>query len=302
MGNKNFKRLAICATLGLLSFGGLCATAWARGRTLTPNPTPDRIRIVSAVEVHKADGSVVLAECLGEIFLYPNGRANGAFGLLELGDTNPVPMVYRIVDAQVSSDNVYTFSAERLSLPQGPVIITLQPLGNSKSPLGSEGSVTFVDTTVGTFSFIAHFDVQQMPLGSSRDSNFAYINAPPQTVVVETLRGSYVARFENVALICPDGNAIGFLTLTPEDATPGGIQVAALWEIIGGRLLGREGKYLVLRPRPQERSGSNLPQPWFSIGPAPDPGTTDQHSYDLFTSRPSSGVLKFEAQANITIF
>ena len=52
---------------------------------------------------------------------------------------------------------------------------------------------------------------------SSGDWDFVSIIAPPQTVTVETPRGSYTAAFENKARVYPDGRARGVLELSGPD-------------------------------------------------------------------------------------
>ena len=62
---------------------------------------------------------------------------------------------------------------------------------------------------------------------SSRDWDFVSIIAPPQTVTVETPRGSYTAAFENDARVYPDGRARGVLELSGPDGTPHRFRVLA---------------------------------------------------------------------------
>jgi hypothetical protein len=69
--------------------------------------------------------------------------------------------------------------------------------------------------------------------------DFNYVEAPTQTVVVQTLRGSYPARFENRALLFPNGDAIGVLAVAgpgePNEfritrgRTPAGAVAAIIW-------------------------------------------------------------------------
>jgi hypothetical protein len=199
MGNKNSKRLVICATLGLLLFGGLSATALAE-----PHDFHFTINVNHLIEVHYADGRIVLAEVLAEINLNADGRANGALGLREPGPRNPLT-AYRVFAGQVSDDNAYLFNAQRLSPPEGPVTITLRRLDNPRSRAGYVG-VTFEvalddPTGVGSLNFVTQAQVLSKPtdLPSVTDiliDRFAYVNAPPQTVVVQTSRGSYRQLYE----------------------------------------------------------------------------------------------------------
>jgi hypothetical protein len=91
---------------------------------------------------------------------------------------------------------------------------------------------------------------------------------------------------------------MGWLELAaPEGSAPGSDQTFGIWQITDGRVLnGREGKFILMRPSPHDRSISTLPQRWFSTGPAPDPS---EPSRDVFYG---TGIYEFEAQANITIF
>lgn len=301
MGTNGFQRLLFLAAAGIVLLGGLTAPALARGRASTPNPVPDRIRIVSTVELHKADGSIVLAEALSEIYLNADGTANGALGLRELGSGNSLK-AYRVFAGQASDDNVYLFNAQRLSLPEGPVTITFRRL-NPRSRAQSV-TVTFqvvVDdpTGVGAFNFVTQGEVLPHPTDLIID-RFGYIDAQSQSVIVQTSRGSYTASFTNVALVFPSVGAIGWLELAaPEGSTPESDQTFGIWQITDGRVLNiLQGKFIVMRPRPNDTSVSTIPQGWFSVGPAP--GASEQ-TYDIYASRPS-GVLKFEAQANITLF
>jgi hypothetical protein len=310
MGNKNFKRLVICATLGLL-LAVISASALAQGRDWNTRVfsfqlTPSGHRVV---EVHKADGSIVMAEVLGEIDLNLHGRANGALGLHELGPGAPLT-AYRILAGQAIDDTVFTFSAQRLSLPAGPVTITLRRLANPHAPTSDSVTITFVVTVDQPFidedfTFVTEGQLLSKPteLPSITDlliDRFAYVNAQSQTVLVQTPRGSYTANFTNVALVFPSVGAIGWLELAPpEGSSPGSDQTFGIWQIIDGRVLNiPQGKFIVMRPRPRDTSVSNVPQGWFSLGPAPVGG---EQIYDIYASR-GSGVLKFEAQADITTF
>jgi hypothetical protein len=305
MGNKNFKRLLSLVTMGVLLVGGISVSSVVQARRSIVNPTPDRIRIVTTVDVDKVDGSVVRAEFLCEIFFSSDGRANGALGLRELGSGNALTL-YRIVEGQ-ASDNVYTFSGFRLSPPEGAVTVIFRRLPDPKSPAGTDGSVTFIDTTYGTVSFVTHGHVFAKPndlptLTDFVNGSFSYINAPPQTVEVRTNRGSYTAVFENVALVLPSVGAIGWLELAPlEGATPGSNQAFGRWQITNGRTInaGREGKYLFMRARPWDTESTSGDE--ITILVRPEPGASEPcRIYDIAGSQVDS--MNFEAQASITIF
>ncbi len=62
---------------------------------------------------------------------------------------------------------------------------------------------------------------------SSDDWDFVSIIALPQTVTVETPRGSYTAAFENEARVYPDGRARGVLELSGPDGAPHRFRVLA---------------------------------------------------------------------------
>jgi hypothetical protein len=307
---KHFTLTFAYLSLLLLLLGGISVSSVVHARGSIVNPTVDRIRIVTTVDVDKADGSVVPAEFLCEIFLSADGRANGGLGLRELGPGNALTL-YRIVEGQVS-DNVYTFSGFRFSPPEGAVTVIFRRLPDPNSPLAPAGSVRFISTIIdsgagGTFSFVTHGQVFPKPndLPTLTDfviGGFSYIDAPPQTVEVKTNRGSYTAVFQNVALVFPSVGAIGWLELAaPEGTTPGSNQVFGRWQITEGRTIngGREGKYLFLRPRPYDNestSGEGI-----TILVRPEPGATEPcRIYDIAGTQ--VGSLEFEAQASITIF
>jgi hypothetical protein len=207
-----FPKTIFC--LALLLLGGLSAPVAAQEL---------RVRKIDVmhqtVEVLHADGSISSAEFLSEMILLPDGRANGGWGMWERG-TPDVLTLYRVVEGRVSFDGrrgpFFEFKAQRLSpLPGDEITISLHPAGGGTPT----GAVTFrVDGAGDTFSFEAKGKVLQLPPDSSADFNLGYISAPPQTVVVQTLRGSYTANFANVALVFPSVGAIGLLELT----APGG--------------------------------------------------------------------------------
>lgn len=174
------------------------------------------------VRLHKGDGSVSTGEFAFEMILAPNGRAVGGFGIWELASPN-VLSLYRVVEGRVVSQlgPFYKFKAKKLgpSLPSEDEI-TVRMRGAPVRP--PNGSVTFLIDGVSSadgqpLSFEAMGTVNShAPLPTLTDlilDDFNYVEAPPQTVVVKTLRGSYTARFENLALVFPEGDAIGVLAI-----------------------------------------------------------------------------------------
>jgi hypothetical protein len=257
------------------------------------------------VTLHHSDGSISRAEFGAEMILYPDGRANGGWGFRELGSA-PALTLYRVVEGQATSDDqgpFFEFKAQRLSpLPGDGITIILRRLANPKSPLAGDGSVTFVDTTFGTFSFVTQVRVIELPPGSSPHFNLAYIHAPPQTVVVQTPSSSYTAYFTNVALVFPSGGAIGTLTIAePEGSAAGSNQGFGRWEIFAGHALSRlpEGKYLVLRARPRDTKPSSGDEITILLGPDAE-ASEPCRIYDIVG--PQVGTLHFEAQVNLTLF
>lgn len=170
---------------------------------------------------HKADGSLGTAEFIAQVALLPDGRANGALGLWESGNPNGLAL-YRIFAGRRLNRLApfFEFKAQRLS-PQSEdeIIINLHPAADT----APTGSVTFIIDGLNAI------DGQALTLearGHVRSGNqiasvtdliidgYSYINAPPQTVVVETRGGDQTAIFEHIALVFPDGEAFGFASLS----------------------------------------------------------------------------------------
>jgi hypothetical protein len=257
------------------------------------------------IEVRHADGSISRAEFAAEMILYPDGRANGGWGLREFG-TAPALTLYRVVEGQVDSDNIFTFTAVRLwPLPADEITISLQlsPAGGALPP---PGSVKFVDFTVdGTLSFVAQGQVLQPPtIPSVTDlilDRCIYINAPPQTVVVQTPNGSYTAYFTNVALIFPSGGAIGTLELSE----PSGEQMQ--FDAFYGRGVykstdsGTTWSLIMQRARATNAKPTPSGSHFIVVFDRPvDPASEPWGNYDIAGSQ--VGTLHFEAQASVTIF
>jgi hypothetical protein len=265
------------------------------------------------VTVHHADGSISRAEFVAEFIFYPDGRANGGWGLRGLG-TAPAPALtlYRVVAGQLSSNNILTLTGQRLSpLPAEEITIRLQPSPAGQSAVPPAGSVRFLVDMIPSadgepISFVTEGQVLPPPPSPTPTltdfviGNFVYINAPPQTVVVQTPSGSYTAYFTNVALIFPSGAAIGSLTLAePEGSTAESNQGFGRWEIFAGRVLSRfpEGKYLLLRARPLDTKHAAGGEITIILRPGPDP--SEPPKYWVFgTELPPH----FEAQTSVVIF
>jgi hypothetical protein len=277
------------------------------------------------VEVRKADGSISSAEFLAEIILLPDGRANGGFGLLERG-TPDVLSLYRVSEGRVSSDRrtgpTLEFTAHRLSpLPeagiQGSLLIAKQQarrqiispdmdpaerLANPELPaVPADGSVRFLLDPVdpgGTFSFEANGRVLQLPPDSLPDFDLGYINAPPQTVVAQTPRGSYSAFFENVALVFPSVGAIGLLALSPTDNAPGSNQGFGRWEVSLGHISTHEDDTRVLL----HAHAANTRTPGGEITVTIRPDTDRSEPCRIYDWVGTQVHASFEAQAVITVF
>jgi len=296
---KHFTYSFAYLSLLLPLLGGLSVPAAAQvgGHTLFVR---EHTRIA---EVHHADGSISSAEFAAELILHPDGRANGGWGLRELG-TADVLTLYRVVEGRASSDHqgpFFEFKSQRLSpLPGDGITIILHPLANPHLPTVSTGSVTFrVDVSDplagGTLSFVApgqvlpHPDIPSVTEVFDRSS---FINAPPQTVVVQTPRGSYTAYFMNVALVFPSGGVFGLLEL----AAPSGEVVRyhhhgpGVYRSIDG------GATWALHAR----AGSTGDEITIINRSAPD-ASEPCRIYDILGTQVNAP-LRFEAHADITIF
>lgn len=216
MNSKPFKLLFIFAASSLLWLG---APADSAAQPFAFN----KIEMTyQPVQLHKGDATISMGEFASQMVLLPNGRAIGGFGIWELASPN-VLSLYRVVEGRVVSrlGPFYEFKAKKLgpSLPSEDEI-TVRLRGAPVRP--PNGSVTFLIDGVSSadgqpLSFEAMGTVNShAPLPTLTDlilDDFNYIETPPQTVVVQTLRGSYTARFENFALVFPDGDAIGVLAI-----------------------------------------------------------------------------------------
>ena len=229
---KHFALLIAC--LGLLPLrGGLAVSAAAQSaERLWKLDVPSQ-----AVEVRHADGHVSSGEFLSEIVLLPDGTANGGWSLFEAG-TQPTITLFRIFEGRVATDErigpLFTFRAQKLTAPVGESItITLQPAPANNGTSKGQWKLTVQDAasqnTVAheLLSFVAEASVRNCRNCIDADVTFGHISAPAQTVVVQTLRGSYTANFENVALVFPGGRASGLLVLSRPDGALLTFQVVA---------------------------------------------------------------------------
>jgi hypothetical protein len=288
-----------------LLLGGLSVPAAAQGNTAAVQGrgvftiTFQGPLGVQTVEVHHADGSISSAEFAGEFILYPDGRANGGWGLRELG-TAPALTLYRVVAGQLTSDNIFTFTAQSLSpLPADEITISLRPALGQFVPTGSvKFTIDGIPSATGEpLSFVTQGRVLELPTGSSPDFHPIYINAPPQTVVVQTLSGSYTANFANVALVFPSGDAIGTLELP----APSGNDLFVSRSGTGILKSTDSGTtWSLIMQRARAENAKLGPGDEIIITIRPDPAATEPcRIYDIVGSQVNA---QFEAQASITIF
>jgi hypothetical protein len=250
MNTQSLRMLIVNVVLELTLLGGLSVSA-AEHAQITYYA---RINIDDqVVELRKNDGTISSGEFLSEIILLPDGRANGGFGIWELGAPD-VLSLYHVVKGQRIVDRrtgpFYSFRAERLApLPGTEITITLRPV-QSQLPTPN-GTVTFTITlefvdndSIGhdgaPLSFNANGQVSQGCVGpapcDSALPEFGIVRALPQTLLVQTLTGNYTATFENVALVFSRGSAVGSLALS----LPGGAVQNV--HIVGGNIQFRNGE------------------------------------------------------------
>lgn len=216
MNSKVFRLLFIFAA---------CSFLWSGAATVSVAQHFSYSKIewkYQQVELHGAHGSVSTGEFASEVVLLPDGRAIGGFGIWELGTRN-VLSLYRVVEGRVVNrlGPFYEFKAKRLgpSLPPEDEITISMRGAPGRTPTGS---VTFLIDGINSaggqpLSFEAVGTVNShTPLPTLTDlilDDFSYVEAPLQTVIVQSLKGSFAARFQNFALVFPDGDAIGVLTI-----------------------------------------------------------------------------------------
>jgi len=205
-----------------------------------------------AVHVRRGDGSVFTAEFLSEFVLFPDGRANGGFGMWELSGKD-VLSLYRVTEGR-NNGPFWSFKATRLAAEPADLITIEARVGGGLVP---QGTVTFIiDGTNGLhLTFTARALINDGCKGGSCPDpppTFGLVHAEPQTVLVETFTGNYTASFENVALVLSDGRAIGSLVLSSPNGLPQRIRIK------GGEIDFHNGNVTWLRGQ-TGRSANPLP-------------------------------------------
>ena len=191
------------------------------------------------IYVQRVDGSTFTAEFLAEFVLFPDGRANGGFGMWDL-EGKDVLSLYRVTEGR-NNGPFWTFKATRLAAEPADTITINARVGGGSAP---PGSVTFIiDGPNGLhLTFTTPGEVSDC---SSRCSvpppQFGLIRAEPQTVLVESFAGNYTASFENVALVLSEGRAIGSLVLSSPNGSLQRIRIK------GGEIDFRNGNVSWLR-------------------------------------------------------
>ena len=232
------------------------------------------------------------------IHLIGTGEAN------ETG-TPSILTLYQISEGRVSSDRrigpFFTFKGQRLpAVPGDEITIVVQGPAPGQSPTTTTGTVIFtVDGNQVHLSFpasgirIALADSSVRSVLPIADLNFGTVNTPTQTVLVQTLGGSYTASFENTALLFPGGRASGLLALSGPDGAPRTFQVVA------GNVLLRDGSVIVmlLRARATDTTAAGDE---FTIVIHPSPLLGEDLIYDLLGSQ--IGQRHFEAHGRIANF
>jgi len=259
MKSRYFKILSVCLSFGLLSLGAFSVPAAAQQMFAFTKVYVD----YQVVEVRKADGTISSAEFLSEIILLPDGRANGGWGMWELG-TPEVLSLYQVTEGRLISNRranpSYSFKAQRLEpLPAKEITITLRPVPNQPPT----GSVRFIIDSVShdgsPISFNANGQVSPGCVGPAPCDaalpEFGLVRAMPQTLLIQTLTGNYTANFENVALVLSRGSAVGSFALS----LPGG-EVQNV-HIVGGNIQFRNGEAMGawLRGRASPTEEDQLP-------------------------------------------
>src|SRR5262245_16054182 len=257
---RGFKPLLVCVTLILVFLAARSAPASAEEQIVFQFR---ELKFHSqTVEVRHAGGNTSRAEFLSEMILLPDGRATGGFGLWEDGAPNGL-LLYRVVAGRTTNRGgpFYEFQARRLSpaASEDEITISLHPVPGHVP----EGSVTFFIDGVSSpggevLSFEAGGTVHSHARSHSPTATLSdfvtgsfFINAPPQTVVVETRGSSYTAVFENVALVFPDGDAIGLASLSQSEIRfTGGNLHFPDGEFMGALLHGRTSDTRTSQPLP----------------------------------------------------
>lgn len=240
------------------------------------------------VEVRKADGSVFIAEFLSEFVLFPDGRADGGFGIWELRGPN-VLSLYRVTEGR-NNGPFWTFKGSRLAAEPADLITINARVGGGGAPAGT---VTFIIDGVNGLhlTFNVRAEISNNCTGDSRCTSpppqFGLVRTDPQTVLVETFTGNYTASFENVALVLSDGNAIGSLVLSNPNGSLQRIRIK------GGEIDFRNGNVSWLRGQ----TTSADPLPVLMVIANQDSPTEPCRIYDIAGTQVPA---HFEAQGRIT--
>lgn len=257
------------------------------------------------VQLRKGDGSRSTAEFLSETFLLSDGRASGGIGLWEHGTPNGLAL-FRIFEGHELNRlrPFFEFKARRLfPASEDEITITVRP-SPGQPPAGS---VTFIidgiSSTEGqplSFTAEGRVHTRSIPIASVTDliiEPFEYINAPPQTVVLETRRGGVsTALFENIGLVLPSGEAIGFASLSQAEGS-GPIEI----RYTGGKLHfdGEEFTWGTMHGRTASK-GRPQPLPVLIVIADQQDASEPCRIYDIAGWQ--GGVLNLEAETTITRF
>ncbi len=303
MRTKGFLRRIVVSVLAVALLGGFTTSTFAQG--------PVRLQYgkiwfhSQQVSVAKADGSKTSAEFLFAVTLLSDGRANGGFGLWEQGGPDRLSL-YRIVEGRVVNrlGPFYEFKARRLfPASEDEITITVRP-SPGQPPAGS---VTFIIDGISSsdgqplsFEAAGRVHTRSIPIASVTDliiEPFEYMNAPPQTVVVETRRGgNSTALFENVGLVFPNGEAIGFASLSQAEGI-GPIEI----RYTGGKLHfdDEEFRWGIVHGRTASK-GRAQPLPVLIVIADSRDASEPCRIYDIAGWQ--GGILNFEAETEITQF
>lgn len=244
-----------------------------------------------SVDFRRGDGSVFKGEFAAQFLLFSDGRANGGFGLWDLGEPNALSL-YHVTEGR-NNGPYWTFKATRLS-PEPSESLTINArVGGGSVPTGS---VTFIiDGVNGShLTFIAWAEINDGCSGgrcTDPPPQFGLIRAEPQTVLVETFTGNYTANFDNIALVLSGGDAIGSLSLSSPDGSLQRIRIK------GGEIDFRKGEAQVAWLRGLTIPASGDPLPVLMVIANQDGPTEPCRIYDIAGTQVPA---HFEAQGRIT--
>lgn len=282
---KQLRRPIFCIFVILLSLGSFAPSLAAQSFDYAKIEISYR-----PAQVRRGDGSVFAAEVLAEFVLFPDGRADGGFGMWGIDGPNALSL-YRVTEGR-NNGPFWTFKGSRLATDTPDVITINARVGGGSTPTGT---VTFIIDGVNglhlTFSVAA--EISNNCTGGSRClagvPQFGLVRADPQTVLVETFTGNYTATFENVALVLSNGNAIGSLVLSSPNGTLQRIRIK------GGEIDFRRGNVSWLRG--QQTTPSADPLPVLMVIANQDGPTEPCRIYDIAGTQVPA---HFEAQGRIT--